>query len=165
MAAEPDGRRACVAVVDKARRHLLQLGRYRCRVLRYDLVIAKAHDIFALHLFVGRTVRQRDTHLSDMAWRQLVLVLARLKHERRRTDALHDLLKRAACRNPLAEVAVDADEILLQERTLGAAQQPLVNDLALAEDILQPVRCERAGQAPAYLDRGQHLFQRLEAFA
>ena len=65
----------------------------------------------------------------------------------------------------MAEVAVDADEILLHERTLGAAQQRLVNDLALAEDILKAVRRERSGQAPAHLDVSQQLFQRLEAFA
>ena len=121
MAAEPNGRRASVAVVDKTRRHLLQLGCYRRCVLRYNLVITKAHDILALHFFVWRAVIQRDAHLCDMAWRQLVLILARLQHERRRAYALHDLLQRAGCGNPLAEVAVGADEILLQERTLGAA--------------------------------------------
>ena len=165
VAAEPDGGRASVAVVDKARRHLLQLGRYRRCVLGYNLVVAEPHDILALHLFVWRAVCQRHAYLSDMAWRQLVLVLARLKHERRRADALHDLLQRACCRHPLPEVAVGADEILLHERTLGAAQQSLVNDLALAEDILKAVRRERAGQAPAYLHGRHHLFQRLEAFA
>ena len=117
----------------------MQLGCHRRCVLRDNLVIAEAHHILALHLFVWLAVIQRDAHFCDMTGRQLVLILARLQHERRRADALHDLLKRASRRNPLAEVAVGADEILLHERALGAAQQRLVNDLALAEDILKAV--------------------------
>ena len=165
MAAEPDGRRACVAVVDKPRRHLLQLGRYRRCVLRYDLVFAKTHDIVPLHSFVWRAVIQRDPHLGDMAWRQLVLVLARLQHKCRGADAGHDLFKRTGCWNPLAKVAVGADEILLQERTLGTAQQLLIDYLALTEDILKPVRRERSCQPPAYLHCRHDFLQRLIAFA
>ena len=54
---------------------------------------------------------------------------------------------------------------MLEERALGAAQQRLIHDLALAEHVLQAVRRERAGQAPAHVNRRQQLFQRLEAFA
>jgi hypothetical protein len=61
----------------------------------------------------------------------------------------HHLLQRAGCGRPLAEVAVDADEVLLHERALGAAQQRLVDDLALAEYILKAVRRERSGHPSA----------------
>ena len=74
-----------------------------------------------------------------MARRQLVLVVAWVKHERRRLDPRHHLFQRAGCRRPLAEVAVDAVEVLLKERALGAAQQALVDNLALTEHILKAV--------------------------
>ena len=143
----------------------MQLGRDRRGVLRDDAFVAEARDVFHFHLFVRRAVGQRRADLYDMTRRQLVLILARFQHVCGRANALHHLFKRAAGRCPLAEVAVDADEILLKEGTLGSAQQPLVDDLALAEDIFQPVRRERSGQPPAHLDRGQQLFQSLEALA
>ena len=165
VGAEPYRTSADAAVVDKPRRHLLQLGRHRRCVLRYDLVAAETRYILALHFIIRLAVVQRDAHLSDVTRRQLVLILARLQHERRRADALHDLLQCAGCRNPLPEVTVGTDEILLHERTLGTAQQPLVNDLALAEDIFKAVRRKRSCQSPAYLHRSHNFLQCFKAFA
>ena len=83
-----------------------------------------------------------------MARRQLVGVLTRLQHVGRLADAVHHLLQRTASGRPLAEVAVDADEVLLEKRPLRPAQQRLIDDLALAEYVLQPVTGKATCQAP-----------------
>ena len=154
-----------LAVVDPAAGHLLQLARHGRRRQRGDFAAAHLGHKVALHLLVGRAVGQVAAHLDDMAGRQLVLVDARLQHEGGRADARHDLLQRAAARLPVAELAVDADEILLEERAFGPAEQLLVDHLALAEHVFQPVRGERSGQAPADGEAVEHLVERLEAFA
>ena len=100
-----------------------------------------------------------------MTRRQLVLVDARLQQVGCRLDALHDLLQCAWAWHPFAEVAVHAHEVLLQERALGAAEQLLVDDLALTEHVLQTVAGERPGQTPANFELVDDLVQRLEACA
>ena len=97
-----------------------------------------------------------------MERRQLVTVLAWLKHERRRLNPRHDLLKRTLARRPIAVLFIHQDKVLLHERTLRAAQQRLVNDLALPEHILKPVRREAARQAPPDAHGVNHLSKRLE---
>ena len=150
------------AVVRKPRRHLLQLRRHRCCVGCQHLGRRELHDKIFLHRFVRLPVVQLTPQLDDVAGRQLVLVLARLQHEGGRLDLLHDLRQRVRARHPLAEVAVHAHEVLLQERALGSAEQLLVDDLALTEDVLQTVAGKRSGQTPADLEPVDDLVQRLE---
>ena len=99
-----------------------------------------------------------------MQRRQRVLVLARFQQEGRRLDALHDALKRPDARRPVAVVAVQQDEILLQEGTLRAAEQLLVDHLALAEDILEAVGRKRPGEADPHLEAVDAGEERLEPF-
>ena len=97
--------------------------------------------------------------------RQPVAVLARLKHIRPRLDALHDRLERAWQRHVIAVIAIDAEEILLLERALAPAQHGLVNDLALAKDVLEAVAGKATRQPPPDLHRVDDGRERLEALA
>ena len=143
----------------------MQLGRDRGSVERHNLIVAKLDQEVPLLLLVWFAVVQVATQLDGVQRRQGVAVLARLQHEGGGLDALHDRLQTACKGLPLAEVAVDAHEVLLEERALGAAQQRLVYDLALTADILKAVGGERPGQAPPHLALVDLSQQRLEAFA
>ena len=149
-------------MVDEPGRHLLQLARHGGRVGRDDLRRSQLQHQVALHHVVGPDVGHVARQLDRVERRQLVGVDARLQHERGGLDRRHDLLQRPLAGRPLAEVAVDADEVALQERALGPAQQRLIDDLALAEHVLQTVGRERPGQAPAVAHALEELLQRLE---
>ena len=104
-------------------------------------------------------------HRHDMQRRQGVLVLPRFQQEGGGAYAGHDGLQRPLTRLPFAVVAVDEGEVLLEKRALSAAQQALVYDLALTENVLQPVAGKAAGQPPADRELVDDLVQRLEPFA
>ena len=176
VVAEPDGRLSrdktsrfvrCdrFAVIDESGGHLLQLARHHRRIDGNRFGVGELDHEILLHLLVGRPVGHVAAQLDRMQGRERVGVLARLQQVGGRPDPRHDLLQRTLARHPVAVVAVDADEVLLKERALAAAQQRLVDDLALAEGVLQPVTGEGAGQPPPDRDVADHFVERLEAFA
>ena len=146
--------------------HLLELLRDdRCVLGDGLLVVAEFEDEVLPHrLVVGQVHRQR--HLDRVQRRQRVGVDPRLQHIGGRSDAVHDLLQRPRARLVLDVVpAQEREEVLLLECALAAAQQLLIDDLHLTEDVLQAVAGEAAGQAPPHVDVLDDLLQRLEAFA
>ena len=149
-------------VINKAGRHLLQLTRHDSSVDRDDLAVRELRHEVLLHVVVGLAVGQFARQHDRVQLGQLVFVLAGFKDVGGRLDLGHDLLQRPAGRHPVAEIAVDAVEVLLQEGALAAAQQRLVDDLALAEHVLKAVAGERPGQTPAHTHWLDHLGQRLE---
>ena len=118
-----------------------------------------------LHLFIRIAGWQVGAHLDDVERWQRVLVLAWLQHKGGGLDPLHDLRQGAGARFPVVELTVGAVEVLLEEGTLGPAEQLFIHDLALAEDVFQTVRRERAGQADPHINVFQQPVQRLEALA
>ena len=108
-------------VVNKTRGHLLQFASHHGSVSRHRLRVGEVDHEVALHRLVGLAIVNRAAHLDDVTRRQFVLVIARLEQIRRRLDALHDQLQRAPTRRPVTEIAVGADEVLLQECALRAA--------------------------------------------
>ena len=119
-------------MVHKPAGKLLQLAGHHSRVdgrnvLQFEVL---------LHGVVGLAVVQIAAHFYRMERRQLVAILTRVQDESGRLNYGHHLLKTALTGHPLTKVGIDQHEILLLKRALAAAQQTLVNDLALAEHIL-----------------------------
>ena len=108
-------------IVNKTRRHLLQLAGHHGSVSGYRLRVGEVNHEVALHRLVGLAIVDRAAHLDDVTRRQFVLVVARLEQIRRRLDAPHDQLQRAPAWRPVTEIAIGANEVLLQERALRAA--------------------------------------------
>ena len=140
----------------------MQLARHHGRAGGDRSGRRELHHEVPLHGLVGGAVAQVATHLDGVQRRQRVGVLARLQHKRGGVDAVHDLLNRPRQRLVLSEVPVHAVKVLLLERAFAAPQQRLIDDLALAKHVFQPVAGKRPGQPPADLDVVDQLCQRLE---
>ena len=107
--------------VDEPCGHLRELLRHHGGVDGHRSRVREARHEVLLHVLVGLAVGQVHPHLDRVQRRQLVLVLARLQHERRRLDPGHDQLQRTWTRLPVVELTVDEVEVLLLERALAAA--------------------------------------------